>query len=369
MLRIIVLIASVVSLAVSLAHAHGPDNPKHQIARLGDMTLESGATVKDLRISYVTHGKLNGAKDNVILLLHGIGANHHSFDPMIGSGKPFDTDRYFIVAPDQFGSTQVGFEHSTSPSSSGLKMRFPQYNLRDMIQAQHKLVTEALGIRRVQVVAGISLGATQAIQYSITHPDFIDGAISIAGAPVYGTQSYHWNSQLQAIIEGCAAWQGGNYSENSPECAGTALATLVNYFFSREWWDASIQSREAFEQFHKAWWGFYLGIQDMRDLHYLSRAFVASSLASTPGFNGDVSAALRSIKARTLFIYSPRDMFFQPARLEEHVRLIPDSRLVPIDSAAGHLICCGVDPQAYWLMGESVRGFMRELKGTKAASR
>ena len=117
----------------SPAFGHGPDQSKHRIANLSDMTLEAGGVVKNLKMSYVTHGKLNAAKNNAILLLHGFAANHHNFDFLIGPGKPFDTSEYFIIAADAFGSTQTGFEHSTSPTSSGLKMGFPPYNGRDMV--------------------------------------------------------------------------------------------------------------------------------------------------------------------------------------------------------------------------------------------
>lgn len=145
MLRIIVA-AVFLFVTIAQAHAHGTDQPKHQMARLGEMKLESGMVVPDLRMSYVAYGKLNPTRDNAILLLHGFGANHHSLDALIGPGKPFDTDKYFVVSADQFGSTQVGFEHSTSPTSSGLKMKFPQYNFRDMIQALLATSTRALFI-------------------------------------------------------------------------------------------------------------------------------------------------------------------------------------------------------------------------------
>lgn len=368
MLRIIVA-AVFLFVTIAQAHAHGTDQPKHQMARLGEMKLESGMVVPDLRMSYVAYGKLNPTRDNAILLLHGFGANHHSLDALIGPGKPFDTDKYFVVSADQFGSTQVGFEHSTSPTSSGLKMKFPQYNFRDMIQAQHKLLTEGLGVRHLISVAGISMGASQAVQYAVSHPDFMDSIVPIVGGPIYGTQRFLWNGQVQQVIEGCTAWQGGNYSENSIDCAGTALWTLVHYFFSQEWWDANIPSQEAFDQFRKAWWGGYVGVQDMRDLHYLSKAYGNSSLAATPGFNGDLAAALRAIKARAMFIYSPRDMFFMPKHMDEQVRHIAGARVVSIDSAAGHLICCGIDPQAYWIMGETIGGFLRELKSPKTTAR
>jgi homoserine O-acetyltransferase len=354
------------TLAVSTASAHGPDGATHHMVQLGDMTLESGAVVRNLRMSYNSHGKLNAAKDNAILVLHGFGDNHHGFDAMIGPGKALDTDKYFIIASDQFGNTQVGFDHSTSPTNSGIKMNFPPYNHRDMIQAQHKLVTEGLGIGHLRAVLGISMGATHSLQYAVMHPDFMDAIVPIVGVPVYGSEAFLTMTQVQSIIENCAAWQGGNYTENSTECAGTALWNLANYFFSREWWDANIRTQAEFDDFRRGWSEVYFGVQDMRDLYYLAKAFGRSSIAATPGFNGDLNAALQSIKAKTMFIYSPKDMFFLPKQVEQAAAQIKNAQVVAINSDAGHLICCGVDPQAYWIMGEVIRGLLGELSNTAA---
>ena len=126
------------------ALAHWPDQPPHQWAHLGDFALERGGVIQDLKISYVTHGKLNAAKDNAVLFMHAFGMNHHQADHLIGPGRPIDTDKYFVICPDLLGNTQTTFEHSTSPTNSGLKMKFPFYNGRDVVNATYKLVKEVL---------------------------------------------------------------------------------------------------------------------------------------------------------------------------------------------------------------------------------
>ena len=77
--------------------------------------------------------------------MHGFGLNHHSADHLIGPGRPLDTDKYFIICSDELGNTQTPFEHSTSPTNSGLKMNFPVYNLRDLVKAEYLLVTRGAG--------------------------------------------------------------------------------------------------------------------------------------------------------------------------------------------------------------------------------
>jgi pimeloyl-ACP methyl ester carboxylesterase len=173
---------SVLTLAYGpFASAHWPGQPEHQFAQLGDLQLEGGGVIKNLRMSYVTHGKLNAAKDNAILFMHGYGANHHSGDHLIGPGRPLDTEKYFIICSDSLGATQTTFEHSTSPTNSGLKMKFPFYNGRDRVRAEYKLVTEGLGIPHLFAISGISDGAYYSVQFAVSYPDFMDGIFPISG--------------------------------------------------------------------------------------------------------------------------------------------------------------------------------------------
>jgi homoserine O-acetyltransferase/O-succinyltransferase len=210
--------------------AHWPDQPPHQIAHLGDLQLEGGGVLTNFKMSYVTHGQLNAAKDNAILFMHGFGANHHLLDHLIGPGRALDTDKYFIICSDSLGNTQTTFEHSTSPTNSGLKMAFPAYNLRDRVKAEHKLVTEGLGIPRLLAVTGISKGAEHSVQFAISYPDFMDGIFPIVGGALWSSQGFFFMPLIASTIASCAGWNGGNYDDNPRECAANALSVLVSYF-------------------------------------------------------------------------------------------------------------------------------------------
>jgi homoserine O-acetyltransferase len=197
----------------------------------------------------------------------------------------------------------------------------------------------------------------------------MDHAIAIVGGALWGTQGYFFHNQIQSILENCEGWKGGTYAENPRACAANALAALVPYFYSREWWDENIVAPEAFAQWRKGWGDYYLDIQEARDLLYLSRALGRSRVGNTPGFDGDVSAALKSVKAKVLFVMSPHDQFFLPKHVETQRKLISNARVVSIDSSAGHLICCGGDSQANWVMDRAINGFLRESVATKSAVR
>jgi homoserine acetyltransferase/ABC-type nitrate/sulfonate/bicarbonate transport system substrate-binding protein len=292
--------------------AHRPDQTPHQFADLGEFAFEGGGKIPNLRMSYVTHGKLNAAKDNAILFQHGFAANHHLFDHMFGPGKPLDTDRYFIICPDALGATQTTYEHSTSPTNSGLKMKFPFYNGRDMVRAQYQLITEKLGIKRLLAVTGISSGADHSVQFAVSYADFMDGIIPIVGGTPFTVQGRLIGSWMISIIENCAGWDGGDYDENPKQCAANALTVLMPYLYTRDWWEANVDTPEAYTKWRDAWGDYYLDVQDARDLYYRAMASGRGWLGDTPGFDGDLDAALRTIRARSLFILSPQDNVFPP---------------------------------------------------------
>lgn len=353
----------------SSALSHQPDQAHHRFGELGAMKLEHGGTIPNLRISYVTHGQLNKNKDNAILLLHGGGANHHLFDHFIGPAKPFDTESYFIIVPDTLGNTQTGFEHSTSATNSGLKMNFPFYNTRDMVNAEHRLVTETLGIPRVAAIAGIAMGAGKAVQFAVSYPEFMQGILPISGGALPGAQRFFRARFMQSILESCAGWEDGNYDQNPRVCAANALSVLVPYFYSRDWWEQNVDTPAAYQRWRVGWGDYYLDVQDARDLYYMSKAGGLGWLGDTPGFNGDGNAALRSIRAKTLFIYSPHDQFFTPQHIQAQLDEIPHSRATVVNSTAGHLICCNGDPQATRAIGDAIRDFLKELSARRNATK
>ena len=353
------------AMAIQGASAHWPEQPQHQIADLGELKLEKGGLIKNLKMSYVTHGKLNVAKDNAILFIHGFAANHHLFDQMIGPGKALDTDKYFIICPDALGATQTGHEHSTSASNSGMKMKFPQYNGRDMNKAQHKLLTEKLGISHLRMVTGISSGAEHSVQFAISYPDFMDSIVPVVGGALWNSQGFFRGPLMMSIIESCDGWRGGDFDVNPKACATNAVSVLAPTFYSREWWDLYIDTPEAYDRWRKNWGAFYFDVQDARDLYYRIRSWGEGWVGDTPGFK-DLNAALGSIKAKTLFIYSPQDQFYTPQQIATQVKVIPGARSAAIDSPAGHLICCNGDLNATYTMGEALKAFLSEIDTQKA---
>jgi homoserine O-acetyltransferase/O-succinyltransferase len=361
MLEHICTVAILLFAPASVLYAHWPDQPPHQIAHLGEFHFEGGGMIPDLMMSYVTHGKLNAAKDNAILFQHGFAANHHLFDHMIGPGRPLDTDKYFIICPDALGATQTTFEHSTSPTSSGLKMKFPFYNGRDMVKAQYRLITETLGIAHLLAVTGISSGADHSVQFAVSYPDFMRGIFPIVGGTPFTAQGRLIGSWMVSIIESCEGWNRGDYEVSPESCASNALSVLLPYFYTRDWWEQNVDSPEAYTRWRDAWGAYYLNVQDARDLYYRAIAAGRGWLGDTPGFNGDLTAVLASIKAKAIFVLASQDQFYPPQYVDSYVKGIPDARIIWIDSPAGHLIFGNADPNATRRMADVIREFLRDL--------
>jgi pimeloyl-ACP methyl ester carboxylesterase len=138
------------------------------------------------------------------------------------------------------------------------------------------------------------------------------------------------------------------------------MMIFVPYFYTREWWEQHIDTAGAYTKWRNTWGAHHFDLQDARDVYYRQIANSRGWVGDTPGFNG-WPAALRSIKARALFLASPYDHFVPRQLYEIQVKMIPQGRISWIDSTAGHLVCCDADPSATRAMSEAITAFLKEL--------
>ncbi len=216
------------ALSVSPAHAHGPNAPLHQSYRIGDFALESGETIKDFAISYVTHGVLNAKKSNAILMVTAISGNHHRIDFLIGPGHALDPARYFIITTDAIGN---GLTTSPSNSTAQPRMRFPKFTIRDMVESQRRLL-QHLGIDHVVAVIGPSMGGMQTLQWGVSHPDMMDSLVAmvpLAKTPAW-TVTVLEASRKAIMLD--PAWDHGNYT-SPPEKGIRLWRDILNFLAAR----------------------------------------------------------------------------------------------------------------------------------------
>src|SRR5882672_10793665 len=200
----------VVLLAGSIIRADAQATPPEgaqQFAELGDMKLQGGAAIQDFHLGYRTLGKLNAQRSNAILWPTWLGGKSQDLLQFLGPGKVVDTSIYFVVLADAIGDGV-----STSPSNSKHQpiMKFPTFTIRDMVEAEHRLLTEVLHISHLRAVMGVSMGGMQTFEWAVTYPEFMDLAIPIAGSPQSTSfDKLLWMSQIDAL-ELDPAWNRGN---------------------------------------------------------------------------------------------------------------------------------------------------------------
>lgn len=169
---------------------------KLQFEHLKEFTLESGEVFAPCKIGYRTYGQLNAEKTNAILAPVWFTGN--SVQVSVGKGQVLDSKNYFILVVDAFGNGV-----STSPSNYKLSgnQKFPEFNIRDMVKAQHWLVTDKFGINKLFAVTGTSMGGMQALEWLVTYPEMVKKVISIVATPQLTSQDFLSMEVMQLGLE------------------------------------------------------------------------------------------------------------------------------------------------------------------------
>ena len=340
--------------------AHTPSQPPHQSFNMGDLRLESGEVISDFSISYVTHGTLNAERSNAILMVTAISGNHHRLDFMIGPGRAMDTDRFFVIATDAIGN---GLTTSPSNSRTQPRMQFPRYTIRDMVSSQHRLLTEHLGIQRVVSVVGPSMGGMQALQWGVSHPAFMESLVAIV--PLARTPAWTvavLDASRQAIMLD-PAWNEGNYTA-PPERGIRLWRGILSFLAAR----APEMYRDQFPNeplavlpWLRAQEASLINAFDANNWLYQTWAYERHDIGGTPGMNGDLAAALRSIRARTLVLHGTVDLLNPEYEPIETSRLIPNAKVMRISpgTITGHASAGGGFPADVEFLNREVGAFLR----------
>jgi homoserine O-acetyltransferase len=326
------------------AAAHTPQQPPHQSFAEGDLRLESGEAIKDFAISYVTHGKLNDKKSNAILMVTAISGNHHRIDFMIGPGKALDPDKYFIVCTDAIGN---GLTTSPSNSRAQPRMSFPKFTMRDMVESQYRLLKEKLGIDHVVAVIGPSMGGMQALQWGVSHPDYMDALVAMVPLAKTPAWSVAVVEASRKAIMNDPAWKEGNY-EAPPEKGIRLWRDILNLLSARtpDMYAAQFKSGMEVLSWMEAQETAALKAFDANDWIYQTWAYERHDVGTTAGFNGDTAKALASIKAKTLILTGTKDLLNPEAEPTEMGKNITGVKMMTISpgTVTGHASAGGFFP-------------------------
>jgi homoserine O-acetyltransferase/O-succinyltransferase len=341
MIRVRSLLVLVALLAAPLSPAQAYDKlVEKKSFTMPSYTTVGGKTIPDVKVGYETYGKLSPAGDNVIFIAHFYSGTSHAagkykesdaapgyWDPIIGSGRAIDTDKYFVISADTLVNLNVKDPNvvTTGPASidpatgKPYGMSFPVVSMRDSVRV-HKALVDSLGVKKLQAVAGASGGAIQAMEWAALYPDFVKRVIHVVGP---GFSVSPW---VVGLLDAWATpvkldprWNGGDYYGKEEPVAGVAaslkLVTLTARYwgwaektFDHKWADAQKNPANAYDNLFQ--------IEDVLQKAGMARAKNADGnhviYMSKANQLFDVEAEVPHIKAKVLFIPSRSDLIFPP---------------------------------------------------------
>ena len=311
-----------------------------QSCSLGNLQLESGETIPNFKMSYITFGSLNEKKSNAILSLHGLQGNRNSQTIWTGSGNAFDSDRYFVIQPDTLGVASVDPNATTSATRSGLNMKFPRFNIRDMVNAEYRMLTECLGIKHLLAVGGISMGGIETLQWLVSYPDFMEAAFPMVPMARTNRQgNFIWEGVRQVVMND-PKWKNGDYPKGDEPKNGIATGLQIQSAFgvSAAGYDALYETAEQVRSMFNSDVKRLSESIDARDWVYRSWAIDSHDIGQTAGFKGDLKAAASAIRAKVILFPNCQDQLHPPREggVLEVAKYIPQAKLVDLDDIGGH---------------------------------
>jgi homoserine O-acetyltransferase/O-succinyltransferase len=335
---------------------------------IGSFEPELGGTLGDVTIAYETWGVLNGRADNVVLLTHALTGDSHAaggpsggrrrggwWDPMVGPGRPIDTDQYFVICSNVLG----GCAGSTGPASLNPETGerygadFPVVTIRDMVRAQKRLL-DGLGVRRLALVIGGSIGGQQALEWAVEFPGFVEKAAPVAATGSLGPQGVGMSEIGRRAIMADPNWQDGAYygTGKAPEdgLAIARMAGMMTYQSAPGQWERFGRRPAGRPALFREFGGRFeiesylhyqgrdlVGRFDANSYLYLTRAMDLYDVAS--GYDSDIEALSR-VSADLLFVGITSDWLFPAREVKETAerarRAGAVARYAEIDTLSGH---------------------------------
>ena len=281
--------------------------------------LEAGGQLDQVRIAYSAYGQLNASRDNVIWVSHALTGNsqvHEWWSGMIGPGKIFDTNRYFIVCANMLGSC-----YGSSSAKDGAGWDFPLLTIRDMVAA-HRLLYAHLGIRGIALGIGGSMGGQQIVEWAISEPEIFANICLLATNAQHSPWGIAFNEAQRMALTSSADVEKGLE-------AARAIAMLSYRTYQIYEHGQSESDLEKLDDFRASSYQNYQGqkLQQRFDPYaywYLSKAMDSHNVGRD---RGGVRPALARITAKALVIGIHSDILFPPSEQRLLTALIPDARL------------------------------------------
>jgi homoserine O-acetyltransferase len=321
----------------------GKSMADYEVFELGDVVLQCGITLPTAKLAYKTYGKLAGSRDNVVVMPTFYGGRHIENEAMIGTGRALDPARWFIIVPNMFGNGVSSSPSNTPPPFE--RAAFPNVTLYDNVVCQHRLVTEQLGIDRIKLVVGFSMGAQQAFQWGALYPEMVQEIAPVCGSARTSPHNYLFLEGVKAALVADAAFADGWYQ--TPPIKGLRAFSRVyagwafsqDFFRDQEYRKIGLASMEDAVRFLEG----YFRRNDANDLLAMLTTWQQADISANHLYNGDFASALRAIRARAIVMPCETDLYFRVRDNQLEVELMPNAELRPIPSTWGHAAGFGVN--------------------------
>ncbi|OHD65157.1 MAG: homoserine O-acetyltransferase [Spirochaetes bacterium RBG_13_51_14] len=313
------------------------------------LDFRSGKTLSPVTLAYETYGSLNNNKSNAILIAHALSGSAHAagyyseqdthpgwWDLYIGPGKPFDTDKYFILCSNVIG----GCSGSTGPSSINPEtgrpfgLDFPMVTIMDIVNAQWHLIRH-LGIEKILSIAGGSMGGMQALKWAIAYPEMVNSVIAIATSASLSAQGIALNEVGRQAIMNDPNWNDGNYYGSKGPDAGLSLARMIGHItylsekhmhekFGRRFKEEDLATASFKQAFMVESYLHYQGVKfvdrfDANSYLYITKAIDYFDLKKD---YGSLHNAFVQVLANFLVISFTSDWLYPSAQLKEIVQAL-----------------------------------------------
>ena len=375
---------ALVALSCAAEAYDGPVEKK--VFSMPSYTSVGGKPIINVRVGYETYGKLNAAGDNAIFIPHYFSGTSHAagkyqpsdvapgyWDAIIGSGKPIDTDKYFVISADMLSNINTKDPNvtTTGPASTNpdtgkpYGLSFPVVTMRDSVRV-HKGLLDSLGVKKLVAVAGASGGSIQAMEWAALYPDFVQRVIHVVG-PGFDISPYTLEILDTWIlpIRLDPKWNGGDYYGRDEPVEGVAQALKIVTIGTRHWgwaekafgykWadaakdpGATLDNRFAIEDTLDKAGAARAKTTDANSMLYMTKANQLYRLTD---------AEIKRVKAKILFIPSRSDLIFPPElsmnAAQRFTQQGGTAEVVVLDGDGGHLEFLNIAKQ-----GDAIRAFL-----------
>jgi len=301
---------------------------------LGDLPAEQGGVIRGARLVWESHGRLNAARDNVVLYPCSYGAQAPDLAWLIGPDGILDPERWFVVVPNMF-SNGVSSSAADTPDFPAL------VTAADNVRAQQRLLAEAFGIDRLHAVYGFSMGAQQAYHWAALFPRQVARAIVVCGSARTADHNKVFLSSLMRTLEAAPEHVGNGRFSSEPKAALRAFGHIyAGWGLSQDFYRAglyrTVLGAPDLQTFIQRDWVDRFSARRAANLYAQAMTWYHGDIAADPRYGGDLPAALAAIEAQVLLMPGETDLYFRVADNEAEMRHLRRGSLRPIPGIWGH---------------------------------